>query len=204
MSSLSVYSASRIATFARAATGALSVFAVAALAAAAPLHAQARATPGPVIMSGGAVFDVVAPTFATPMDHDYKVVFVLDAASPVPASGGAGVANQQLNTVARFLNLSVRHGVDRSRIHLAAVVHGTAGQDMLDDATYRERYGTDNPSATLIKELVAAGVQVILCGQTAAGRNIPTDRLQPGVKFALSAMTALTVLQSEGYTYNPW
>ena len=62
---------------------------------------------------------------------------------------------------------------------------------MLDDDAYRERHGVENPNSELIRELVASGAQVILCGQTAAGRGIPTDRLADGVQLSLSAMTAL-------------
>ena len=170
----------------------------------------AQATPGPVIRAGGAVFDVPSPTFPTPLDHDYKVVFEINTGTPtepVATTGGtprATAPNMQLNTVARFLNLHVRNGVPRERVRLAAVVHGTAGKDLLDDATYRARYGTDNPSGPLIRELLGAGVQVILCGQTAMGRDVPVDKLIPGVQYALSAMTAMNVLQSQGYTFNPW
>lgn len=198
----------------RAAAGAATALYVAC--AAPTLSAQISPTPGPVILSGGAVFDVVSPTFTTPLNHDYRVVFeIVNGVATEEAAGGAGTAagnppaarrapNQQLNTVARFLNMQVRAGVPRERIQLAAVIHGSAGKDMLDDATYRERYGTDNPSGPLIRELLSAGVRVVLCGQTAAGRDIPTNRLIPGVQVALSAMTAMTVLQSNGYTFNPW
>ena len=175
------------------------------------LALSAQATTGPVIMSGGAVFDVPDPTFVTPMNADFKVVFeivrgVTDATSPAGANAPAALVppNEQLGTVARFLNMHARAGVPRERVMLAAVVHGTAGKDLLDDETYRARYGTANPSAPLIKELLAAGVRIVLCGQTAAGRNVPRDRLIPGVQVALSAMTAMSVLQSDGYRLNPW
>ena len=54
------------------------------------------------------------------------------------------------------------------------------------------------------EELTAAGVQIVLCGQTAAARGIDRGRLQPGVKVALSAMTALFVFQEQGYRINLW
>jgi intracellular sulfur oxidation DsrE/DsrF family protein len=56
----------------------------------------------------------------------------------------------------------------------------------------------------LIRELHAVGVQIILCGQTAAARDLPRDRLLPEVDVALSAMTALLVLQERGYHVNPF
>ncbi len=150
------------------------------------------------------MFDVPNPTFATPLDIDYRVVFEINRGAIEAPAGGQATANDQLNTVARFLNMHARAGVSPERIHLAAVVHGTAGKDLLDDETYRARYGTANPSAALIKELLAAGVQIILCGQTSMGRDVPRDHLIPGVQLALSAMTALSALQSNGYALNPW
>ena len=56
----------------------------------------------------------------------------------------------------------------------------------------------------MIGELLAAGHPVILCGQSAASRGVPTDQLIPGVEVALSAMTAFLLLQDEGYRVNPW
>ena len=172
---------------------------------AAPVLSQA--TTGPAIRSGGAVFDVPYPSFETPREHVYKVVFeinrgVVDAAPGAPAPAMAW--NEQLNTMARFLNLHARAGVPRENVQLAAVVHGTAGKDLLDDATYKARYGTANPSGPLIRELLQAGVRIILCGQTSMGRDVPRDKLIPGVQLALSAMTAMSVLQSQGYQLNPW
>ncbi len=177
------------------------------LVAAAPLALAAQASAGPVITTGGAVFDVSSPTFVTPLDRDYRVVFEISRGvgdASAPASAAAMAHNEQLNTVARFLNMHARAGVPRNRVHLAAVVHGTAGKDLLDDETYRARFGTDNPSAPLIRELLAAGVRVILCGQTSMGRNVPIDKVIPGVELALSAMTAMSVLQGDGYRLNPW
>lgn len=172
----------------------------------------AQPATGPVITSGGAVFDVPNPTFTAPADHEYKVVFEIYRGVEIAAAGSTGSAapnarlapNEQLNTVARFLNMHARAGVPRDRVKLAAVVHGTAGKDLLDDATFRARYGTDNPSGPLIRELLDAGVRIVLCGQTSMGRDVPRDKLIPGVQLALSAMTAMSVLQAEGYLLNPW
>lgn len=169
----------------------------------------AQPSTGPVIKSGGAVFDVPNPTFQAPANHEYKVIFEIVRGVEVPAPGApapsaALASNEQLNTVARFLNMHARAGVPRDRVKLAAVVHGTAGKDLLDDQTFRARYGIDNPSGPLIRELLGAGVQIILCGQTSMGRDVPREKLIPGVQLALSAMTAMSVLQADGYRLNPW
>ena len=57
---------------------------------------------------------------------------------------------------------------------------------------------------TALKEIIAGGGQVILCGQTAGARGISADQLLPGVQLALSAMTAMTLLQQNGYEVILW
>jgi intracellular sulfur oxidation DsrE/DsrF family protein len=112
--------------------------------------------------------------------------------------------NPGLNTVARFLNMHARAGVPLRQSQVAVGVHGTAGKDLLQDHAYRSRLATDNPNAELVRELAEAGVRLILCGQTAASRGLPTDSLFEPVEVALSAMTALAVLQEDGYHVNPF
>lgn len=176
-------------------------FAAALILLAGPLAAQAPArSAGPVIRDFGAVFDIADPDFATPVDRDYRVVFDVADAAPSPDR-----VNARLETVARFLNMHARAGVPVERLHAVLVVHGTAGQELLQDAAYRVRNGgTPNPNAELIARLTDAGVQVVLCGQTATSRDLPRDSLLPGVQMALSAMTALITLQNDGYALIPW
>lgn len=166
-----------------------------------PLAAQPPArSAGPIIRDYGAVFDIADPDHATPVDRDYRVVFDVAEAAPSPDR-----VNARLETVARFLNMHAQAGVPAERLHAVLVVHGTAGQELLRDAAYRDRNGgTSNPNAELIARLIDAGVQVVLCGQTASSRNLPRDQLLPRVQIALSAMTALITLQNEGYALIPW
>ncbi len=154
---------------------------------------------GPVIRSAGAVFVVTEPDFETPIDMTYRVAFEVAQA----ASSGEEL-NPGLNTVARFLNMHTQAGVPLDQLQVAVVVHGPAGKDLLDDSAYRDRLGSNNPNTRLLHELAAAGVELILCGQTAASRGLPRDGLAEPVTVALSAMTALVVLQERGYHVNPF
>ncbi len=165
---------------------------------AAPLPGQ-QAT-GPVIQSAGPSFKVENPTFEVPKGHVFKAVFVINA------GGGDSVkVNEQLTTIARFYNIHVRHGYDEKNVKAAAVVHGQGFPALLTDSAFAVRYnGKPNPSRKLVEELLQHGAQIVLCGQTAGGRNIRRDELIPGVKVAVSAMTAMNVLQSQGFLYNPW
>ena len=167
----------------------------------APLAAQQRpglTQSGPVIQSGGQSVKVDDATYVIPDGHVFKAVYVIDRADTTGA-------NQQLTTIARFLNLHARHGVPKERLFAGAVVHGSGWMSLLSDSAHRARFGgKPNPSKRLVEELLANNVQLILCGQTAGFRGVKREELLPGVQLAISAMTALNVLQAQGYQFNPW
>ncbi len=178
-----------------------SVFALALLGSAAVAQSPARAdiTPsGPIIQSAGMSALVTSPTFTAPADHEYRVVWEINA-------GSDNARSAQLETIARFYNLHARNGVPRERLHAAAVVHGTGWIALLNDDAFAQRYsGRANPSKQLVQELLAAGAQIVVCGQTAAIRGFLQSELLPGVTLAPSAMTALSVFYSRGFHLNPW
>lgn len=149
---------------------------------------------GPVIADFGPVYPVEKPDFKTPTGTDYRAVFDVGAAPSAP-----NAKNAKIETLARFLNMHARAGVARENMHLALVLHGSAGRAALRNAAYRERFGVDNPDLELLEALDKAGVEIYLCGQTAAYRGFAKKTLRPEVKLALSAMTVLVSLQGEGY-----
>jgi len=163
---------------------------------ASPALAQQKppATDGPVIHDYGAVWDIPDPDLGPPIDQDMRVVFEVAQSSERP-----GEVSAYLNTVARFLNMHVRAGVPLARLHVALVMHGEAAKDALDGPLFRERYGTENRNEDLLRQLADAGVEIYLCGQSAMSRDLPRERLQPYVRLALSAMTAMAVLKDRGY-----
>jgi intracellular sulfur oxidation DsrE/DsrF family protein len=107
--------------------------------------------------------------------------------------------NPYLESVARFLNMHTQAGIPLEQLKPVVVVHNVASTDVLDNATYTDRFGTPNPNAGLLRALIDSGVEVILCGQSAMSRNVPIEKTVPGTKLALSAMTALIQLQDLGY-----
>lgn len=74
-----------------------------ALALTAVVSAQQRPQAGPVIRSGGPVYEVVGLDFPTPMDTELEAVFEMRDAPADPSC-----ANQQLGTMARYLNMHAR------------------------------------------------------------------------------------------------
>lgn len=152
---------------------------------------------GPVFTSYGDTYPVDADV-QIPADAEFKVAF------DVSEAARGGEVNRKFNSVARFINMHVAAGVPFDHIHIALVVHGAAGKELLDDAAYAKREsGAENANAPLIRALLAKGVRVILCGQSAAGMGLDKADLIPGVELALSAMTAHALLQQDGYTLNP-
>lgn len=166
-----------------------------AVAAAAP---RAGFHSGPVFQGFGDVASVESD-LPMPPGTTLKVAFnVSDAAKP-------GEVNRAIDSAARFINMNVEAGVPLENIHIAIVVHGAAADDLLGPAAYAQRKdGKTNATAAEIAALTAHGVDIYLCGQTAAARGIAKTDLLPGVKMALSAMTAFALLQQQGYTVNPF
>lgn len=162
----------------------------------AALRAQALgpSRTGPVIAEFGPVYTVENPDFGTDTEATYRVVFEVSQGADDPAD-----VNPRIETLARFLNMHAQVGVPRENMKLALVLHGTAGKDALGHEGYRKRFGTDNPNGALLEALSEYGVRVILCGQTQMHRGLGRDELASHVEVALSAMTALVSLTSEGY-----
>ncbi len=149
---------------------------------------------GPVIESYGKVWDIKEPVYKTEPDKEFKAVFDV-MASP---SSYADI-NPRIETVARYLNMHARAGVPRENIKAALIIHNKASKDLMTNEAYQGKFGTDNPNAALLESLMAAGVEVIFCGQSSLSRDIPMTEVIPGVKSSLSAMTALIQLQDKGY-----
>jgi intracellular sulfur oxidation DsrE/DsrF family protein len=88
-------------------------------------------------------------------------------------------------------------------MQLAVVVHGASVRNILNNEAYRSRYRVDNPNLELVTRLHSAGVRIYVCGQSLAFGNVAKGELASPVEVALSAMTMLTVLQTEGYAVLP-
>lgn len=157
------------------------------------LSAQEKKT-GPIIENYGKVWAIENPGFETNTLAEFKVVFdIMDS----PESHSE--INRTIETAARFLNMHAQSGVPASQLKVTLVVHNKASKDIIHNDAYKTRYGTVNPNFDMVKELMEAGVEVILCGQSSKSRDYPKEDLIPGTKIALSAMTALIQLQGEDY-----
>lgn len=160
------------------------------------LNAQNNRVDGKIIPDFGKTFKVDNPEIKTDTSAILKVIFDV-AKSPEDSSQ----INSYIVTAARFLNMHADAGMDISQLKVALTIHGGAWKDILTDDVYLEKYGTKNPNTTLIQQLTKAGVEIILCGQTANFRKVSRADANPDVKFALSAMTALLQYQNNDYQF---
>lgn len=172
-----------------------------------------------IVAAALVAFFMSIPAFAGPDDFktgplipEYGRIIVVPGAEPLAANTVFNVAfdvtqrgekdgvNRRFESAARFLNMHAAVGVAPENMKLAVVVHGPAVLDLTNDTVY----GGDNKNADLIRLLLANGVSVHVCGQSAAYQNVKAEDLLPGVKMAVSAMTAHALLQQQGYTLNPF
>lgn len=157
---------------------------------------SAEFTTGPLIETYGPNA-AVKQTVPLSGKESFKIAF--DAVDKGPEDK----PNSQLQSLARFLNMHARAGLDPENLQLALVVHGKATQDLLNETHYRGKFERANPNSELIDALLENKVRIIVCGQSAAYQGIENEQLHPGVEVALSAMTAHALLQQQGYTLNP-
>ena len=83
-----------------------------------------------------------------------------------------------------------------------AVFHGDAAYLVLNDDAYdaNRHVQTGNPYGKLIAGLMQQGVQIELCGSTAAANHWVNKDLLPGVKVNTNAMVRVTQLEQKGFT----
>ncbi|EDP70002.1 hypothetical protein FBALC1_10732 [Flavobacteriales bacterium ALC-1] len=158
--------------------------------------AQNNRTEGKIIKGYGATFTIDNPEIITDTTATLKVIFDVSKTATKNSD-----INSNLVTAARFLNMHAESGMDLKQLKVAITIHGAAWKDVINDDLYLEKYGTKNPNTELLKQLNEAGVNIIICGQTAAFREIDRSTVNSNVKFALSAMTALLQYQNNGYHF---
>ncbi len=150
---------------------------------------------GPLIAKFGKIATVESD-FPVPAGGELKVSF------DVAKQADPGAINRNIESVARLLNMHAAAGTEQPKV--TVVVHGGAAKDLLSAPAYREREGVQSANTELLQTLMKHKVEFVLCGQSGAYYDVNKENLEPGVKVALSAMTAHAVLQQQGYSLNPF
>ena len=160
----------------------------------APLSAQETRV-SPVVPSFGAIYPLEAATVKPDSGLKYKIVVDVYSGAKEPTELAFG-----LNNVARMLNLHAVGGVPADSMDVVIAIHGGATFATLNNETFKEKYGVDNPNIPLVKELKAAGVKLVVCGQSLTGREIPLTAIQSDIEIATSMLTTVSMYQ----LYKPW
>lgn len=143
-----------------------------------------------------------------------KVVRLADAAAQpragsricvdVTTDGPADAVNPGILKLARYVNIYGGAGAAPAEVRITAILHGKATMVALSDDAHASRLGTKgNPNLPLLRELRDAGVELLVCGQSAAGLGIASSEIAPEVQTAVSALTANVNRQMDGYAYIP-
>ena len=106
----------------------------------------------------------------------------------------------RLDYSARIVNAHVAAGVPKEKLKMAIVIFSGATPTILNNEEYNRRFGVDNPNVALLDQLVAAGVEVIVCGQSMVKQEILPDQVHTGVQLSFSRITATSALINQGYS----
>lgn len=154
----------------------------------------AQESVNPVIQSAGAVSTVPFASFTPDPNLEYKII--VDVMTGPEDRSEISFA---MNNVARMINLHAMAKIPLERMHVVLAIHNAAIFTALADTYHKERYGVDNPHTPLFKELLDAGVKIVVCGQSLVKREIDPAHLVEGIEVATSALTTLTEYQLRGY-----
>lgn len=169
------------------------LLAMACLLVAAPVTANAQTARA--VPSAGVARDMPEAQETPDPKATYKIVFDVET-----MAGSGDAISPALTSIGSLINTYTRYGVPLDHLQMTAVFHGKTIALVLRDEVYRQRMGSPaNPNAALLRELMAAGVHMVTCGQSALAQHYtPADYL-PGVQTNLSATVTFLNLQTKGY-----
>jgi uncharacterized protein len=120
----------------------------------------------------------------------------------VTQSGKPDQVNAAIAKVAKYLNIYAGGGESPAKGQFAVVFHGGATLTVLNDDAYAEKFGTEgNPNLDLLHQLHEQGVELTVCGQALIGEQVGPEDVAVFVDTAVSAMTAVVNLQTDGYSH---
>jgi intracellular sulfur oxidation DsrE/DsrF family protein len=153
----------------------------------------------PVIKDYGPAWPLPLAAVQPQKGRTYKVIFNLSTAAPKPNEVLPGLAS-----AARLLNVFAADGAPPNNLRVVAIFHNSAGYVAMSNKVYRGKFGLDNPNLQIIQELKAAGVQLLLCGQTFHELDFNENDLLTDVRLATSAAIVLVTYQNDGYALMPF
>jgi intracellular sulfur oxidation DsrE/DsrF family protein len=129
---------------------------------------------------------------------NYKIVFSVNRAPENPDE-----VEPMFRAIAVYLNTLGKYGVPPEHRNIVAMIHHRSERFdiVMNNEAYKARHGRDNPNIEIIRKLKQAGVDIRLCGQGLAGREIDPEDVNPDIQIDLWAMTSIVNLTLAGYTH---
>jgi intracellular sulfur oxidation DsrE/DsrF family protein len=104
-----------------------------------------------------------------------------------------------LNMAGSELNALAACKVPLKNARFIVVFHGAAINGILNDNSYKAKFGINNPNLKVLTELKKAGVELFVCGQNLAADNIDPKTLSTDVTIASDALIVLMTCLNQGY-----
>jgi intracellular sulfur oxidation DsrE/DsrF family protein len=136
-------------------------------------------------------------------DPNKEVKLIFDFTQSTSTGNQANKINEGLEEVARILNLHIAAGVKKEKLKAVIVFHAGSILSVMKNDFYQQKYKATNPNMDMLGQLSAAGVDLVICGQSLALREIPHPMVLPQVKIAYAAKTTLSKYLGEGYVEFP-
>ncbi len=149
----------------------------------------------PLIPDFGAVYAVPFAREKPDSSLKYKILVDINTTSEKPE-----IINENLENVAKIMNLHSLGNVSTKNLEVAVVLHGAAAVNVMNNESYNRKFSVNNPNLPLLAALKKAGVKIFVCGQTLFKRNINSMELAPEPIVALSAITTITTYNQKGFT----
>ena len=150
----------------------------------------------PLIPIYGAVTEVPFAIDIMDKKAEYKVL--VDITSP---SANPKEISEFFENIARIANLHVAGGVNPKKLKIVAVVHSGAVSFILNNETYKQKFGVDNPNLPLFTAIKNAGIPLYVCGQTLFKRKVDPATIAPEFETVLSAITTISTYVNKGYVF---
>jgi intracellular sulfur oxidation DsrE/DsrF family protein len=161
------------------------------------------ADPAPVkpMIAGALPYVPIPGAAATPdRSHVYKVIFNVTQGAAQPDQPVAGIL-----FAATDLSALRGQGVPQANTKFALIFHGPGGpalgavDALLNNQSYRAKFGVDNPNLAMLSALKQAGAEILVCGQFLGAMKIDLTTLSSDVTIASEAFLTLIRYQNNGY-----
>ncbi|MEL6559150.1 MAG: DsrE family protein [Bacteroidota bacterium] len=156
--------------------------------------ADAQERVNPIIKNYGGIYEIPEATVTPNSELQYKIV--VDAKTGADDESDFAFA---LYNSARMINLHAAGGVQKENLKVVLAIHGGATYSILKNEVYKKKFGVDNPNIGLIRELKAAGVKLVVCGQSLIGRKVDPEDILSEIEIGTSMLTTVSTYQLSGY-----